>query len=307
MSAMAFFLLLEMTMLNCATDNAKSPDLLPEKALLILTRESMGCLNSQTLTQDATELVSSEDGKAIAIREIKNPEDVSNRNELYLLFPAEQVNQLPGFFILKLGCDSDQPTPASVSIDHAVLRRRGSEWIVVLKAKSDGFVRAQLLYSRRPEFVTAWFTYPEADVREPVQVTFYRAYALEGELGGVPAQKLAGKWQTLEITLAPFSLDQARFADICQQILEEMDKNFARQGEPLVWPHEKLQVESLRSLIRKVTAGKSVVQAVLKLDNGSVIQTNGDNFAPHLRQKLVLKQKDGRLIGVELWLRAEAL
>ncbi len=292
---------------NCATDIAQSQDLLPEKALVVLTRESMGCINSQTLVQDASALVAHDDGKAVTIREIKNPEDVSNRNELYLLFSARQASQLPGFLILKLGCDSDQSAAASLSIDHVVLRRRDNEWGVVLKAKSDGFARAQMLYSRSPEFTTAWLTYPEAGVREPMQVTFYRAYPLEGELSGVPSQKLNGKWQTLEIAVNHFSFEQARFVDLCEQLLEGMDESFAPPEEHLIWPRENVQAEGLRSLIRTIAGGQSPAQAILKLDDGSVIQTNGDNFVPHLRQKLVLRREDGKLMGAELWLRADSL
>lgn len=303
---MIFFVLLGMTMPNCATDVTKPQDLVPEKALVILTRESMGCLNKQTLIQEASDLVARDDGKAVTLHEIKNPEDVSNRNELYLLFPAQSVAQLSGFFVLKFWCDSDQPEPASLSVDHAAMRRRGNDWSFALEIKSDGFVHAQMLYSRRPEFTTAAFTYPEADVREPMQVTFYRAYPLEGELGGVPSQKLADKWQTLELRVNPFSLEVASFVDACERLLEEMDKNFAPRGATLVWQSEKVKAETLRSLASTAATGKATLHVVLKLDDGRVIKTNEDNFVPHLRQKLVLKTADGKLIGAELWLRAES-
>ncbi len=57
----------------------------------------MVCLNSQTLTLDASELVTRDDGKVVTLREIQNPEDVSARNEVNLLFPAQPINQLLGF------------------------------------------------------------------------------------------------------------------------------------------------------------------------------------------------------------------
>jgi len=95
--------------------------------------------------------------------------------------------------------------------------------------------------------------------------------------------------------------------DLCEQLLEGMDENFAPPDEHLIWPRENVQVEGLRSLLRAIAGGQSLARAALKLDDGSVIQTNGDNFVPHLRQKLVLRGKDSKLVGAELWLRADSL
>lgn len=300
--ALSLIGLTSITCIGCAKN-----DITPSKALVILTRESMGCLNRQEVKEDVTAKIAHDDNNFATIEEIKNPEDVSNRYEIYLLFPAKEINQLSGFFILKLMCDSNYPKQAYLSVDHTFLRHEKNSWFFSVKAKSDGFFHAQLHYSRCPEFITTRVTYPAADIHEPVKVTFYNTYPLEGDLIGIPSKSLTGKWQRLKVLVNPISLQKALLVDICQQLLEEMDKEFAQKDTPLIWTQEKVKTESLRSLACKVGGNKFAISVALKLDNGKIINTNGDNFMPDLRQKLVLKAKNDKLIGAEIWLRADIL
>ncbi len=279
-------------------------DIAPTKALVVQTRENMGCLTKQSLKQDASRLVARSDGKAVMLSEIKNSEDVARRQELYLVFPAKAIKRLPGYLILRLSCASDRSQPASLALDSAVLRRKGKTWIAILKVKSNGSLHAQMLYSRRPEFVTARFSCPEADVNEPVPVTFYRAYPLEGDVGGVPSQP-ADQWRALELTINPVALQDAPLVDICQQLLQAMEKKFASAGAPLIWPRSRVTEKALRDLTRQVARGKIKIQVALKSDDGNVIKTGRDDFVAHLRQRLALRQPDGKLVGAQLWLWAE--
>lgn len=216
------------TQIGCATNDVR-----PSKALIILTRASWGCLNEQDVKEDVSSRIAEDDGNYATIEEIKNPEDVFSRQELHLIFSATSVNELAGSFVVKFWCDNDKPeTKASFSMEWASLRQRGKEWVLSTKVKASGFIHVQMLYSRAPEIRQAWFSCPAAGVLEPYQLTFFSAYPLEGEFGGVPQQKLSGQWQTLDLTVNPLFLEEAVSVDKCQMFLDLLDKEFAVSGSP---------------------------------------------------------------------------
>ncbi len=287
--------------IGCATN-----DIAPSKALIIFTRASWGCLNGQELKEDVSSNITKDDGNYATVEEIKNPEDVFNRNELYLIFPAAPLNQMAGNFVAEFWCDSDQPeTDASFSVEWASLRQKGNEWVLSTKIKGTGFIHVQMLYSRAPEMRQAWFSCPAAGVREPNQLTFFNAYPLDGEFGGVPQQKLSGQWQTLDLTVNPLFLEEAVSVDKCQMFLDSLDKEFAVSGGPLVWDGNRIQVETVRAIANHAApGGENIFQLLLRADDGTTTQLGADDFVPQVRQKVALKSSDGKLVGAELWLRA---
>ena len=175
--------LLTLSMLLCmimtpslGTAETSKPVIIPSTdAIVVLTQESMGCLNKQTLEQNVFHYLANEDSKAVIVQEIKNSEDISNRYELYISFPASSIGNTPSFLILKLWCNSSHLKATSLSVDHAILKRKAKDYVIDLKAKTNGVIQAQLLYSLRPQFNTTLVTYPEADVLEPTKVTFFSA------------------------------------------------------------------------------------------------------------------------------------
>jgi hypothetical protein len=205
--------------------------------------------------------------------------------------------------VLKFWCIGDQPMKkASFSMDIAALRRAEKSWLFSSKVKGDGFVRAQMLYSRRAEIRQGWFSCREAGGQPPHQVSFFNAYPLEGELAGLPKQKMTGKWQTLELAIDPLFLEGALTVGKCQLFLELMDRDFAVKEDSLIWEYEKVRTEAIRKLIAK--SGEEDFHVLIRADDRTKVLVGADNFVPHMRQKLALRKRDGTLVGAELWLRA---
>jgi hypothetical protein len=281
-------------------------EITPSKALIVFTRSSWGCLGGQDVKEDVSKKVANDDDNYATIDEIKNPEDVFNRYELYLIFPARAVTQVSGSFVVKLWCDNDEPKiTGSLSTDWVSLHQKGKEWVMTTKVKGTGFLHVQMLYSRSPELRRGFFSCRGEGMREPYQLTFFNAYPFEGEFGGLPRQKLSPQWQTLDLTLNPIFLEEAASVDTCQAFLDLLDKRFAVSGSPLVWELSKIETETIQTVAGQVLAGgENRFQLVLKADDGSVTNVGSGNFVPHLRQKLALRRLDGKLVGAELWLRA---
>ncbi|MCK4790370.1 MAG: hypothetical protein KAV87_41920 [Desulfobacteraceae bacterium] len=286
--------------------NSTIDNIIPSKAFIIFTQKSWGCLIGQEVKEDVSAKIAKDDYVYANIQEIKNPEDVFNRNELYLIFPAKPVNELDGNFVVKFWCDFDQPQKkAYLSMDYAKIYKKDSgKWILLVKIKGNGFVHVQMLYSRLPVIRQALFSCPQAGVYQPSRRTFFSAYPLEGRFDGVPQQILSDEWKTLKLAFNPIFLEGAVLVDNCQAFFAMLDEEFAIAGQTMVWERKKIQVDTIKMLIDqacKLTKEKTF-QVLLKLDDGSTIYVDSDNFVPHLRQKLAIKNPDGKLIGAELWL-----
>jgi len=276
------------------------------KALIISHSESWGCLNAQQLIEDITPKVGAENDQFATIREIKNREDIVRRNELYLIFPANRISGLNGYYVLKLGCSSDDPhQQAYLQLEYAKLYQNTDRiWTFSLRARGKASIHARLLYSQTPEIREAMWSCREAADLEPAPVTFFNAYPVEGRFDEMPPQLCNDRWQILELKLHPFFLEGAANVDRCQGLLQMLDGHFSDEGDFLLWKRARISAESLRKLA--LQAGKSgkkdVYQIMLKIDDRTEINTAAHNFSPHLRQKLALRNADGSLTGAELWL-----
>lgn len=286
--------------------NSANHNSIPIKGLVIYTAESWGCLEGQKVRKDVSNMIANADNISATIQEIRNPEDVFNRNELYLIFPAKPVNKLEGNFVVKFWCDFGQAQKkAYLSMDYAEIYKNDSgKWVLLVKIRGNGFVHVQMLYSRLPEIRQAWFSCPQADVYQPSRHTFFNVYPLEGRFDGVPLQILSDEWKTSKLTFNPIFLEGAVYVDNCQAFFDMLDNEFAIADQSMVWERKKIQVDTIKTLIDQActfTKDKTF-QVLLKVDDGSTIYIDSDNFVPHLRQKLAIKNPDGKLIGAELWL-----
>ncbi|UCH94226.1 MAG: hypothetical protein JSV88_28690 [Candidatus Aminicenantes bacterium] len=282
---------------------------IPLKGVIIYTSESWGCLGGQEIKKDVSASIASKDDSAATIQEIKNPEDVSNRYELYLVFPAYQINGLSGSFAARFRCSSDSPIKSAFfSVDFArVAKKDNGDWTLSLRVRSNGFVRADMLYSKKPEIMPGWFYCPEAPDGEPARVRFFYVFPLEGSFAGLPGGKLSRNWQDVELTFNPLFLEQSVYIDKCQALFSMLAQEFAVQyDDQMAWEFEKINSKNLQGIVNQAISalkGKGF-QVVLKFTDGKKIDVGSDNFVPHLRQQLAIKLPEGKLMGAELLLRA---
>jgi len=295
-----------LTNLNPMT--SKNQDSISLKGLIIYTAESWGCLGRQEIREDVSTLIAKADNKKATIQEIKNPEDVFNRYELYIIFPAGHINGLSGSFVARFRCESSRPdVKAFLSVDEAkVFQKEGQTWKMALKVKGNDLFTAQMFYSRKPEMMQGWLSCSKARDRPPAQIQFYNVIPLEGAFGGMPQEKLTREWQNLELDFNPLYLVQSVAVDKCQALFDMLAAEFSVDGDPMLWKMEKITPEILRDFSQRAASslGEKIFQILLKLQDGRKIYSSLDNFVPHLRQPLGVRLSDGRLLGAEVLLRS---
>ena len=278
------------------------------KGFIIYTAESWGCLEGQEIREDVSTLISSADNNSATIQEIRNPEDVFNRYELYIIFPAERINGLNGSFAAMFRCESSGPDfNALLSVDEArVFQKEDQTWAIALKVKGNGFFTARMFYSQKPEMMRGWYSGLGARNQPPVQIQFYNVFPLEGDFGRMPPENLSGEWQNLELHFNPFFLEQSVAVDKCQALFEMLVAEFSVDGDSMLWKLEEITPETLQSLSQRAVAslGEQTFQVLLKLQDRRTLYSNLDNFVPHFRQPLAVRLSNGRLLGAEVWLRS---
>lgn len=275
----------------------------PTQAMTIFTAEKWGCINDMELMENVTDKIIKCDQIFTTVKEIKNPEDVNDRNELYIFFPLEEINKLEGLLVVLLGC---LPNPAKekafLSVDAVKLSKADSgTWELILNISGQGHFYIKSLYARKPSFMKGWSICNEGE--EPFERNFFEAHFLEGEWKGMENVTLKSSWQKLRLEINPFSLEIAKSVDLCEKVFEQFDKLFTVNGQHLFWDFEKLDHEVFLDIIQSVKENyKNNFNVLLRTDNKVIEWYGSDDFIPQFRQKIVLKNYLNKTTNAEFWI-----
>ena len=281
--------------------------LLPQKAMLVFTRESWGCLLGQEIKADVTALLIGDRAPGVRWEEIKNPEDRQDRLELYLYFPARPVSGLPGYLVLRLGSSNPNPLkPGSVLLKRAELTIGPNGPAFELKGQIQGSLTAGLLYAEDFDLHQGLFTCPEADLFEPQNIYFLKAYPLKPDLSVKP-EKPSGRVESFAIPLDESRLGEAQAVAAGAELLTRLDQEFKVSGKfTFLWDKARITSQSLEGLASSWETGKGVrsnIALILRDRQGSLeIRRSPAPFTPQLRQKIAVQDRQGRIWGGEVWI-----
>lgn len=127
----------------------------PEKAWLVYTEASWGTIHEQNLISNPTLSLKAEDGRFVSLESPFNPTDVAKREELYVSFSAQKINQLPGYYVIKL-------TPISgiensvVNIDYLDIKTFDGKLVLTIDVSTAIPIEVRFLYSFAPGLRNLW-------------------------------------------------------------------------------------------------------------------------------------------------------
>ncbi|HYH02648.1 MAG TPA: hypothetical protein VEC37_06070 [Bacillota bacterium] len=280
--------------------NLASNRIWPGRAFIMDTIENRESLKGQTILADVTEQICKENLLVVQVEELRRFGDLLNRNELVLCFAAKPINRLEGYFLMKLGCHSPLEKGAVLWVDQAYLQKKGREWQVVIRVKSDGFFTVQMLYSRVPEIRRSWSFEPDNN-QEPQVVESLYAFALPDSFLQVLPNGPLKEWKKISLRIDPGLFVEAAKLDRCQQLLEGLTRYLTVGGEPFIWKRSLIRNETLREIVGQIGL-ESTPKLVIITDQGMKLPVGETDFIPQLRQTIVLKNSDGSFVGAELWL-----
>lgn len=292
-----------------ATDGAPG-GIVPQKTCIVFTKESWGCLGGREILADVTQDLTANDGKPVLITEVKNPEDVDNRLELYLYYPSQEITGSEGFYVLRLGVTGSKPqVPGTLQLAEAFLVNNSQGVSFVLKAKITGHLKPGLLFAGDTQLASGLFTCAEADLFEAQPVNFLGVYPIRSELS-FTAKKIDAQWDRVTIRLDDFILKEGEAIAACYGLLTEMQNKFSASNEHLfLWDQFQLTPHGLNLAAASYEHGRNCrfhVNIELHDPQGRTeIQRDSIPFDPQLRQMIAVKNAQGKITGGSVMIAVE--
>ena len=289
---------------------AAQGEIMPAKAYLVFTKESWGCLGGQEIVADVTEDLNASGEKPVLVTEVKNPEDVDNRMELYLYYPAREISGLAGYYVLRLGVQgSEAQLPETLWLAKAALVHEGQDLSFRLKAKTTGQLQSDLLYAGDTRLVSGFFTCAAAGLFEANSMKFLQSYPVHTQIA-FTVMKIDSKWDKVTIPLEDFQLKEAEAIATCYGLLNGMEKEFSVSKEHLfLWDQSKLTPDGLGGIASSLEKGQKYgfnVNIELEGPLGTrEIQRDPTPFIPQLRQMIAARNARGKITGGSVMIAVE--
>ncbi len=257
------------------------------RAYLIETQERMGKIVGQKIISDQTRKLLKQDNLVVSIPEIKNPEDINDRQELYVVFDARRVHKLTGYYILKLSVASQEPKAGWVTLDQVGLDQYEKKWVISLRLTGRGVLHSELLYSRTPQLQKEPVFSNTAFFKKLLWADYFQAYPLEGSGS---EWVLTKEWQQLNLTIDLVSLSQGEAVDRCQVLLAEFSRQFGTAEAPFLWAQKQVTKAGLEEIIQKISQTKKYTYSLrVETARGEEFAIGSPNFVPQLQQRIVFQ------------------
>lgn len=281
-------------------------ELEPEKALVVLTRESWGCFGGQKILEDVTGTILSDDETYAELEAIVNPEDRNDRIELFLFFPAnERYRRLSAYLVLRLGVTGlSGEKPALIKINHARLMPAGDGAVFQLTGTGYGELNAALLHSTETRLSSSFFTCPAAGLFDPQKLEFLPTNVLSEDLT-IHSHSIDGKNRQFTITMDHKLLKNWHKVAVCYGLIDEMAREFAPSpASPLNWNRRYISPESLRRAASKIEKEHKVrlqvTVMVYRRRGVEEIRDSHDSFHVYLKKPIVVSDASGKMSGGEV-------
>ena len=282
----------------------------PEKAYLVFTKESWGCLLGQEIVADVTDDLNVAEENPVFLEEVKNPEDINNRLELYLYFPAQKISGFPGYYVLKLGVQGgESQVPESMYLVKAYLLNQGQDLSFSLKAANAGRLKTDLLFAGDTQLVSGLFTCASAGLFEANSTQYFPSYPIKTETE-FTVMKVDSQWYKVTIPIEDFYLEEAEALSTCYGLLTKMEKKFSISNEHLfLWDRSRLTSNELDLIVSSLEKEQNLrfyVNIELEAPSGiTQIQRDPEPFLPQMRQVIAAKNAKGKVTGGSVTIAVE--
>jgi hypothetical protein len=294
--------------IGCKNTFALKPmEIYPQKAVIVLTEESWGCITRQHILSDVTGIFSGNNKTSAQIDEIINSEDRDNRQEIYLYFPAKDINSLPGYYILRIGVKHlDSTERGSIVVNQAKLNREGNTYSFELSVNVQGTLSADLFYSRHETLQAAFFSCPEAGDFSPYKTAFLRMFAVKTNMKFNAVKKDAA-WSNIVINVPQSLFADASNVDACEELLDRLDKELLSSEHIIfLWDDKMMTRNKIETIVNALKQEKGLhFDLSIKInDKGKLKEINiGQQlFNPQIKQQISIKKSNGQIVGGEIWI-----
>jgi hypothetical protein len=299
-------LLAVLIVIRCASPaQGENVLLYPHKAVIVLSKETWGCPVEQRIIEDVTSRIAGEGGTPVRIEATDVFDDLIIKKELYLYFPAQKINGLSGYFIIKLLPErTGKAGGAYLSLGAASLSGDKGGYLIRLKMKWSGSVKTTLLYGRQDNPQQTFIVCPGAGPSRPGKIMSLRTH--EFKVSPKAESKLRDDgWNETVIPIAVYFQNEAALIDRSEQVLDHFDSEFSVPGYAgFLWDESELRPDLVREALAAAekSTGSTYKVSIVKYQRNKPVEvwSNEKGFVPKLRQKIVVQGKGGRAEGGEI-------
>jgi hypothetical protein len=191
-------------------------------------------------------------------------------------------------------------------VDQARLIKGDRGYFFQLKARVNGILEAHLLYGKQPQLKAGVFLCPEADIFEPYEGNFLKAYEINSVLKiENENMDMSKKWDRVDITPTPSFLNQANRVAACEELVDALDKEFSSSKRFIfLWKKSKISPESIENIAPTMEEEKRMrynISIKIRYKNKTDHINRGDIlFVPDLRQKMSIREPNGQITAGEI-------
>lgn len=270
------------------------------RALVVLNRRRMG-VTSQSIRGELTGVISHDVGD-LEILAGHFMENIEEQEELIIVFPAEPVNRLPGFFTLSLKVRNMDPEKVEFfRVKKIELTREDTNFVVVAQVKSNATIEESWGYTRHPELRQVnQPLYDDPSVTMETH-TFHQSW-LPGAFKLQRFDHIPEEWQTARFTVNEEIIRQSNLIDDTEFFLEKLDNLVsADKSKFLYWTYEQITEDTLESAASDVEGqlekrGKPTRFEVTVNVAGKEI-TRGKRLRPMVRHPVTIVTESGATRG----------
>ncbi len=254
---------------------------------LIVRESSRSGFTAVAVIEDVTDrLVTGEgDGDTVRLGAVA-AEGVDGRAALAVTVPAEPVNGLPGWFVLRVGASGSEP----VDVDAVEVTGTGLDTAVTFAVGPGGSLDGRWAYSLHPKVRTVTL-YDE--IMEETATTDVLHLADLSELVVEP-QPAEPSQDRLRFVIPSWAVARSAALGVCEETFWRLAET---AGDDSVWPQAVIDGESLDQVATGIEADRSTsstINVTVETPSGETVR--GDRLQPMVRYPITVVAADGGVV-----------
>lgn len=239
-----------LSLLSCSVSSARNEKVIhPSKAWIIETRSGETGITGQRILDQVTDKILRTDDLICIEKKRKVIIGLEKYEELYVGFPAKEIDNLKGYYLLALRPLSQ----GRMCIESLSIEKKGENYFLKVQGNSEPKVEAWIYYSRNTnmrEFSTARGKKVVAKQLFDTE-KFRNQYVQSFSLGRKTILKK-------EIPINSAFLHEGKRMDIALQFFETLEAYFGAEGETSdIWDPNKLSQQVINSVKTEIQSGRS--------------------------------------------------
>jgi len=236
--------------------------ILPVKAWIIYSESAEGSVTKQSIISNVTNKIIENDTFSVRIEEMRNPLNVFNQNELYVVFPSKIIDGLSGFYLIEF-----TPKPhlkgeiSYFELDYVhILKEKQIK--LQMNVRTNTQLNPWFYYSQDPKIADFWGISEENEDKLQKTKLINAIRFANKFIDDIPKEYIDNEWhEEIVITIDPLFSKQGRTLYLGLNLLKSLDSAFSERGEFLNWSKKGISQNKVEEVVAKFSEINKIYSA----------------------------------------------